>query len=81
MFVRDLKFVNGCLDENFIHDRVKDKRNIYTQIMILKKSLAIFREILNAHTPPENNIRIPVFYQCSGSYFNLTDKKTFSIKI
>ena len=44
--------------------------------MTLKKNLATFREVLNTDTPPESNIRIPVFYQCNGSYFNLTDKES-----
>ena len=44
--------------------------------MMLKKSLATYREILNTHTPTEGNIRIPAFYQCYGSYFNITDKKS-----
>ena len=36
MFVRDLKFVDGSLDENFIYNKIKDKQNIYIQIMTLK---------------------------------------------
>ena len=51
MFVRDLKFLNGCLDENFLYNEIKDKRNIDVQILTLKKSLAYFKEILDTHIP------------------------------
>ena len=39
IFVNDLKFVQGELDENFVYEHVKDKRNIYVQIMQLRKDL------------------------------------------
>ena len=76
MYVRDLKFLNGCLDENFLYNKIKDKRNIYVQILTLKKSLECFKEILETHIPAETSINTPAIYQSNGLDFDLSDKKS-----
>ena len=49
--VKDLKFVNGLLDETFIYDFIKNKSNIFREIMLLKKCLKPYKNIIDNHTP------------------------------
>lgn len=44
--VSDLRFINGRLDENYVYERIQDKRNIYTEIVIVKSALIPHRHLL-----------------------------------
>ena len=55
-FVKSLKFINGALDETYIYDKIIDKRNIYCEILSLKKALSPYKYILRQLSQlPENN--------------------------
>ena len=43
----NLKFVNGKLDQQFILDKVSDKRNILSEISLLVEALRPYRQYLN----------------------------------
>ena len=47
-YIKNLKFRNGKVDENFIYESVTDKRNIFVQIKILNIALRPFKEKLNS---------------------------------
>ena len=76
IFVRDLKFSDGVLDENFIYNKIIDKRNIFSQVITLRKSLKPFRELLDTHIPLGNSIEIPPIYHSNNTEHVLTDKKS-----
>ena len=44
--IGDLRFVNGELDENYIHHIVIKKQNIFSDMMILKRALRPFKDLL-----------------------------------
>ena len=39
-----LRFVNGVLDEHFIYQNVRQKRNIFSEISRLKQALSMYKE-------------------------------------
>ena len=39
VFVKPLRFVDGVLDETYIYDKVIYKKNIYCEILTIKKAL------------------------------------------
>ena len=45
-YVRDLKFVDGKLDENFVYQTISMQGNIFSEVMIVKKALKPYREYL-----------------------------------
>ena len=58
--VGNLKFVNGLLDETFIHDKVTNKVNILSEIMQVKKALKPYQNQLLNHNPDANTY-VPLF--------------------
>ena len=46
----DLRFNDGVLDENYTFDKIRNKRNIYVQMAIVKKALLPYRNIIRNTT-------------------------------
>ena len=46
IYLREFKFTNGTLDENFLFCKVKNKKNIYCEILCVKKALKPFEDII-----------------------------------
>ena len=63
--VRDLKFVNGVLDEEYIFRKIADKSNIYCELALVKKALYPFKTALQT--------KIVKYKICR----NTLDQKTF----
>ena len=57
VFVKSLRFVDGVLDETYIYDKIIDKRNIYCEILTVKKALIPYRYM-------------SVLIQCSSDFQN-----------
>jgi hypothetical protein len=57
--VRDLKFLEGKLDQKYIHAVVNDKRSIFKEISLLSKSLKPYRQILDNYTPAQYEYEEP----------------------
>ena len=71
LYVKDLKFSAGKIDANYIYNNVNNKRDIYKQILSLRKALRPFHLILNEYTPQ-------VFeYDNSNSTFVLATNSKF----
>ena len=71
LYVKDLKFSDGKIDANYTYNNVNNKRDIYKQILSLKKALRPFHLILNEYTPQ-------VFeYDNSNSTFVLATNSKF----
>ena len=51
LYVKDLKFSDGKIDANCIYNNANNKRDIYKQILSLRKALRPFHLILNEYTP------------------------------
>ena len=47
IYVKNLKFINGQLDENYIYNKVQNKTNIYIEIHLLKKAMRPYQQYLN----------------------------------
>ena len=54
--VKDLKIKDGNIDEYFLYENIKDKRDIFKEILLLKKALKKFRVVLMDHNPSTTNI-------------------------
>ena len=51
IYLGSFRFKNGTLDEDFIFEKVKNKSNIYCEILCVKKALKPFEDIIkNIHT-------------------------------
>ena len=51
--VADLAFNDGLVDEKFIHDNIKDKRNFFGEITMLKKALKPFIDLIGKNIPDQ----------------------------
>ena len=49
--VSDLLFIDGTVDESYLYGKIKDKRNILTQITPLRKTLKPYKLLIGDHTP------------------------------
>ena len=58
--IGNLKFVNGCLDCQYIFQKVTNQCNIFSEISMMKSALRPFKHILLNHEP-EQNTDIPMF--------------------
>ena len=47
LYVKDLKFSDGKIDASYIYNNVNNKRDIYEQILSLRKALCPFYLLLN----------------------------------
>ena len=47
IYIKNLLFVNGKIDENFIYNKIQNKRNIYIEIQLLKKALHPYHQHFN----------------------------------
>ena len=48
IYLRSFRFKNGTLDEDFIFEKVKNKSNIYCEILCVKKALKPFEDIIKS---------------------------------
>ena len=62
LYINDLKFVDGKLDEFYIYEVVKDKRNIFCQLMILKSIVAQYKKLMGNHIPSKNVTKTTPLY-------------------
>ena len=65
IYVKCLKITNHKLDENYIYQRVQNKRNILQQIYILKQVLKPYLKYVQNHIPSgerETFINVPFYY-------------------
>ena len=67
-FVKSLKFINGALDETYIYDKIIDKRNIYCEILSLKKVLSPYKYILRQLSQLRENNSLEDLKTISNSY-------------
>ena len=58
--VGDLRFVNGTMDENFVYQMIKKKRNIFSEVSKLKKALRPYSNLIGSHEP-DNEPFLPLF--------------------
>ena len=47
IYLRSFRFKNGTLDDDFIFEKVKNKNNIFCEILCVKKALKPFGHIIN----------------------------------
>ena len=73
--ISDLHFNDGRLDEEYIHNRIGQKQNIYSEIYIIKMALSPYRECLSSDQ--QNIQRNQVIYTSSKQYYlKLVELKT-----
>ena len=49
--IKNLRFINGKLDETFIHQKIRNKCNIFHQVALLKKTLLPYKHLLEENIP------------------------------
>ncbi len=59
LYIGNLKFIEGRLDEYYVYDMVENKSNILVEIMMLKEALKPYRQMLGNHEPV-HNIHVPL---------------------
>ena len=47
IYVNSLKFTEGQIDVEYIYSKIKDKRNIYSEIFYVKEALRPFSQLIN----------------------------------
>ena len=79
--LNSIRFSNGSIDETYIYNRICDKRNIYCEILSLKKALVPYKNILVRYSnTPEENYRDQDIEQ-SLELQNFTSKLAYSILV
>ena len=58
LYIKDLKFKNGKLDENHCYKYIKKKTNIWAETLNLKKALGKYQNILKNRSDQNNNTAI-----------------------
>ena len=75
--VKDLKFSNFKLDQNFILNKLTNKRNIFNEIKILILAMKPFLHYLDNHTPePYDNWTTIPLYEINYSPVDIMKKKS-----
>jgi hypothetical protein len=78
--IKDLKFTDGILDENFVYSHVRNKQNIYAEIAILKNALLPYRNILRNNNLINANHKHN--FHCSKQFYEAcVEKKTKNVVI
>ena len=49
--VKDLKFNNGTIDEQFLYRTISNKSNIFREITLLRNALYKYKDIIGTHSP------------------------------
>ena len=58
--LNSLRFIDGSIDETFIYNKICDKRNIYCEILSLRKALVPYKDMLAGYSnTPQENYRDP----------------------
>ena len=60
LYIENLRFCDGILDERYVFDKVKTKTNILSEILMLKKALRQYSIHIGNHEPVQE-LDIPVF--------------------
>ena len=78
-YVNDLRFVDGCLDENFLFQKVTAKNNILIEIMMMKNVLLPYKTLLlDIGNVNKKTYTIP-YENTKEMYNRLTDVKVESV--
>jgi hypothetical protein len=78
-YVKDLKFFNGAIDTTYLYEKIKDKRNIYAEIIKLQIALRAVTKLIKSHTPAtENDLLISpeITLTCNQLYWRFIDIKS-----
>ena len=83
LYLRSLKFINGNIDETYICDKIVDKRNIYCEILVVKKALSPYKDILAGcnFTPIENVPNINFIDDKIDELQKITCKKAYQMMV
>ena len=78
--MKDLAFKNGIIDENYLYTKIRNKRQIFRQITILRQALKPFKTSLRNHVPnpqPVRNVPTVSEPETKSKYFynNLIQQK------
>lgn len=73
--VGNLRFINGVLDDQFIFNKVRNHRNIFSEISCLKHALRPFKDQIGNHEP-DFNYDLPIFYNKSTKLNEFTSSKS-----
>jgi hypothetical protein len=74
--VKNLRFLDGKLDEQYIFNTVQNQVNIFAEINSVKKALKPYERLIGSHEP-DNDTHIALFpikksFQSSKSKFFIT---------
>ena len=75
----DLCFVNGLLDETYIHQKINNKQTVYVEIILMKQALRPFKEVLKNAT--RNNVLERLYDNSNIMYKQLISSKTSNVLI
>ena len=77
--VRDLTFKNGAVDEHFLYNKIKNKKDIYREVFLLKQALKPYKNLLGNHdatnSENENVEAITTTAKTKTYYYWLIDQK------
>ena len=73
--VGDLRFVDGTMDENFVYQVIKKKRNILSEVSRLKKALRPYSNLIGNHEP-DNEHFLPLFSHPDFMCDSFSDSKS-----
>lgn len=75
VFIGDLKFIDGHIDPQFIYERVRNKTNIYAEVLLVKKCLHPYDEFIGSQEPIHREEELQL-YQHKGEYVDIYKRKS-----
>ena len=75
--VKDLRLINGKIDEHYIYEKVQNKANIYVEICTIQKCLNPYKFNIGTNEPQhDRNETLPLFVNGDKDYIDITMKKS-----
>ena len=62
LYIKDLKCNHGKLDDNYIIRKLSDKRDVFSQLILVMKALRPYRNIISDYTPATNDNEVITAY-------------------
>lgn len=68
LYIGNLRFINGAIDETYVHRKLTKKNNILSELYMLKQALKPYAYYLGNHEPIEQ-CNVPVFNSSSNEIY------------
>ena len=73
--VKDLRLINGVIDEHYMYEHLNEKHNVYVEISQMQKCLNPYKRLLGSNEPGEDKTDVAL-YNVDWSEIDIVEKKS-----